>query len=435
MATSSRRRCLNESNVFCCICGEYTLHHNKKTISGFLKRAYLAYFKVMLGDQDKPWAPHIVCKPCVEHLWQWTNKSRKSLRFAIPIVWREPKDHCNDCYFCAVKTKDINRKNRNSLTYPDLDSAIRPIPHSEELPVPVFEGLRQLEFSLSSEEEDVSIDSDNTLANNDFPPSLLSPQLFSQGELNDLERDLNLSEESSELLASRLKEKNLLKPDTLITFYRKCHEEFLPYFTQDNEIVYRNNAEGLLKKLGVFEYDPNDWRLFIDSCKRSLKCVLLHDGNAFGSNPLGHSTTPKEKYSEINFVLVKISYYERNWIICVDLKMIGFLLGLQCGYTKFPCFLCLWNSRDRAQHWMKQDWPVRELVALVERCKFILPPLHITLGIMKQFVKALNKDGDCFKCTCTKFPGSTIEKLIDGTFDGPQMRTLINDRDFPNSMS
>jgi len=57
----------------------------------------------------------------------------------------------------------------NSLTYPNLDSAIRPVPHSEELPVPVFEGLPQLESSLSSEEEDVSINSDNTLADNDFP--------------------------------------------------------------------------------------------------------------------------------------------------------------------------------------------------------------------------------------------------------------------------
>ena len=220
MATSSRRRCSNEPNVFCYICGEYTLKHNRKTISDFVKSAYLAYFKVMLGDQDKPWAPHIVCKPCVELLRQWTNKSRKGLRFAIPMVWREPNDHCNDCNFCAMKTKGINRKNRSSLTYPNLNSAVRPVPHSEELPVSVFEGLPQLESSLSrSEEEDVSIDSNNTLADNDFPPPLLSPQLFSQRELNDLARDLNLSKESSEILASRLKEKNLLKPGTLITFY------------------------------------------------------------------------------------------------------------------------------------------------------------------------------------------------------------------------
>ena len=71
----------------------------------------------------------------------------------------------------------------------------------------------------------------------------------------------------------------------------------------------------------------------------------------------------------------------------------------------------------------------------MERSKIILPPLHIKLGIMKQFVKAHTKDGDCFKYICTKFPGSTIEKLKAGIFDGPQIRTLINDRDFPNSIN
>ena len=43
------------------------------------------------------------------------------------------------------------------------------------------------------------------------------PQLFSQSELNDLLRDLSLSKESSELLASRLKEKNLLLPGRRIS--------------------------------------------------------------------------------------------------------------------------------------------------------------------------------------------------------------------------
>jgi len=52
---------------------------------------------------------------------------------------------------------------------------------------------------------------------------------------------------------------------------------------------------------------------------------------------------------------------------------------------------------------------------------------------MKQFVEALNKDGDCFKYICTSFPGSTIEKLKAGIFDGHQLRTLIQDCDFPNS--
>jgi hypothetical protein len=32
----------------------------------------------------------------------------------------------------------------------------------------------------------------------------------------------------------------------------------------------------------------------------------------------------------------------------------------QSGYTKFPCFLCLWDSRAKSDHWIKTDWPERE---------------------------------------------------------------------------
>ena len=72
---------------------------------------------------------------------------------------------------------------------------------------------------------------------------------------------------------------------------------------------------------------------------------------------------------------------------------------------------------------------------LVEHSKIVFPPLYIKLGIMKQFVKALEKDGDCFKYICMKFPGPSIEKLKAGIFDGPQIRKLINDANFCNFMN
>ena len=72
---------------------------------------------------------------------------------------------------------------------------------------------------------------------------------------------------------------------------------------------------------------------------------------------------------------------------------------------------------------------------LVSRDNIILPPLHIKLGLMKQYVKALNKHGDCFKCICRKFPGLSIDKLKQGIFDGPQIRQLINDSEFVKSMT
>ena len=90
-------------------------------------------------------------------------------------------------------------------------------------------------MELPGSEEDqasaLSTDSsEDTVSDFGFPPSLL-PQLFSQGEINDLTRDLNLSKESSDFLASTPKKKNLLQFGTLITIYRKRDIEFLPYFT------------------------------------------------------------------------------------------------------------------------------------------------------------------------------------------------------------
>ena len=72
---------------------------------------------------------------------------------------------------------------------------------------------------------------------------------------------------------------------------------------------------------------------------------------------------------------------------------------------------------------------------LVSRDNIILPPLQIKLGLMKQYVKALNKHGDCFKYICRKFPGLSNEKLKQDIFDGLQIRQLINESEFVNSMT
>ena len=55
--------------------------------------------------------------------------------------------------------------------------------------------------------------------------------------------------------------------------------------------------------------------------------------------------------------------------------------------------------------------------------------------MMKQFVKAINKEGDCFRYLCNKFPALTTEKLKAGIFDGPQIRRLLNDNKFLLTMT
>ena len=197
--------------------------------------------------------------------------------------------------------------------------------------------------------------------------------------------------------------------------------------------------------MGLPKYRPEDWRLFMDSSTRSLKCVLLNNGNSYASIPIGHSTKLKEEYENIRMILQKLRYNEHQWSICVDLKMVNILLGQQSGYTKYPCFICLWDSRAKEDHWEKVVWPARENMTvgasniinepLVDRGKIIFPPLHIKLGLMKQFVRALDKDGECFKYICRFFPGLSMEKLKAGIFSGPQIRQIIKDDNFINSMT
>ena len=124
MASSSRHKCVNSPNSFCYICGCYTLLRQRRNITSFVMLAYKTYFEVPLGNQDKKWVPHIVCHNCEEMLRDWTKGKRKGLPFGIPMVWREPKDHISDCYFCIVNTKGIGKKNRHMVTYPSIPSSI-----------------------------------------------------------------------------------------------------------------------------------------------------------------------------------------------------------------------------------------------------------------------------------------------------------------------
>ncbi|XP_041355404.1 protein mono-ADP-ribosyltransferase PARP14-like [Gigantopelta aegis] len=88
-----------------------------------------------------------------------------------------------------------------------------------------------------------------------------------------------------------------------------------------------------------------------------------------------------------------------------------------------PVFLCMWDSRAREKHWVERNWPPRSDLKpgdpnflhepLVDRKKIIFPPLHIKPGLMKQFVKALPTQCNCFKYLILAFPGLTVEKNQD----------------------
>ena len=98
----NRRNCINNPDKFCYICGKVIFLNQKSNITPFIKKTYKAYFGMHLGDQDKPFAPHICCKTCTVNLHRWNNKTLKSLNFGIPMIWIEGQNHVSDCYFCMV---------------------------------------------------------------------------------------------------------------------------------------------------------------------------------------------------------------------------------------------------------------------------------------------------------------------------------------------
>ena len=66
------------------------------------------------------------------------------MRFVVPMVWREPKIHNDDCYFCMVDMSGWNQQKKKDRYYPNIEPAKRPIPHCAEVAVPVFTSLPDL---------------------------------------------------------------------------------------------------------------------------------------------------------------------------------------------------------------------------------------------------------------------------------------------------
>ena len=103
------------------------------------------------------------------------------------------------------------------------------------------------------------------------------------------------------------------------------------------------------------------------------------------------------------------------------------------------------SQRETLETKLEKDWSVRKHLTvgeniiinepLVDSRKIIFPPLHIKLGLMKHFVKALDTDDYCFKYLCESFPALSNQKIKAGVFDCPQIRQLMKDNAFLNSMN
>ena len=100
------RHYINHPNCFCYICGVFTPKYQSRNMTPLMKKSYEQNVGCMIGDQDKSWASHFSCATCAMCLKNWLIGSRKSMPFAVPMIWREQRD-LND----LVRSLPKNRVN------------------------------------------------------------------------------------------------------------------------------------------------------------------------------------------------------------------------------------------------------------------------------------------------------------------------------------
>ena len=146
--------------------------------------------------------------------------------------------------------------------------------------------------------------------------------------MNDLTRDLGLTTAKTEILSFRLDEWNLLALSCKISKPRKRHVNFAYFYAMSSDsdhpsLCYCTDIQGLFQEIGI-AYSASDWRLFMDSSKRSLKAVLLQNGNVYPSIPIAQSVQMKNDRESVKILLDLIQYNDYNWDVCEDFKMIAF---------------------------------------------------------------------------------------------------------------
>ena len=216
------------------------------------------------------------------------------------------------------------------------------------------------------------------------------PYYPNQEDMNDLIREMTLTKFNAEILISRLKQWDLLDDGVRITSQRKKHRGFSTFFSFTDGLCYCHSVTGLFEAIEI-PCNTSDWRFFIDSSSRSLKAILLHNTNQWPSIPLDHSVHMKETYENVKILLSALKYTQYNWEVIGDFKMVP--------------------------------------------KKVLMPPLHIKLGLIKQFVKKLNPEGDAFKHIHELFPKLSEAKVKAGVFVGPQVKQLMKSAVFFEKLS
>lgn len=368
--------CKSSINSFCYVCGKHVTDDSKRYFSDAFKSAYVKKFEQPVFE-DVWWVPNSACKTCYNGLLAW-SKSERKMKIRIPMFWTEPREGFHvqsNCYACANHIAVPTKPHYATHEYKRCECADLPAffgtIHEDTFPSPAltYDTLPTATTETETETVDYSLyDSDP------IPSGSSGPRLITQDRLNFMAAELELSQRKAEKLASLLKQDRVLDPTARVRGFRNRQKVFQDYFLMNDERTYAycNRVPELMKEMGI-----------------------------------------------------EHKYYDHEWKVCCDLKVVAILQGMQSGYTKYNCFLCEWDSRyNESCQYLKTDWNIREpnvpgslnvqKEVIVKRENVPLQPLHIKLGIVKNFVKHVYLLKKVGKCLHKIFPKLSKDKLKGG---------------------
>ena len=115
------------------------------------------------------------------------------------MIWREQTDHATDCYFCLTNIKGFSRKNKSKIVYLICNSALKPVTHANDLPVPSPPLPEKLESEGSSTEHKTTCSEAHESKEGTEGCCTKKPTLINQSMLNDLLRYLTLIKDKAKI--------------------------------------------------------------------------------------------------------------------------------------------------------------------------------------------------------------------------------------------
>ncbi|XP_067635017.1 uncharacterized protein [Eurosta solidaginis] len=290
-------------SIFCFVCAKFSIKTSLVNTTPVLESLYTQYFDQPIIKCES-WAPNKICQICYNHLQKWPTKEINQLPFGVPAIWYKSDVHnrstCRVCLNYHIGDNQIKRRKRECIEslYVRL-----PRPHSHNIPAPPRRS--QCQATLETASVNIPYKGDEI-----FIPSESTGlvRLITQRELDELMRKLALSKRQCEELPPFLKYGNHLALDVRTSGYRDRQAYIQQYFTVNgaNSFTYCHDVAGLMNEMTI-NYNPPDWRIFVDSNKASLKAVLLYKDKSIPPVPLAYNTDKLETYNNLKVLLIMYS--------------------------------------------------------------------------------------------------------------------------------